>query len=158
MGNSAFPAPEHDHRACLDNSLSRARAAFRASGERFTKLREAVFHTLAESHEALGAYDIIERLRDKGRTVAPISIYRALDVLLAAGLVHRVESRNAYVACHGAHEGDSPVLFMVCEQCGVVAEASHDPLASALQEVAGGAGFTASGAVLEMSGLCCHCR
>lgn len=157
MGNLTFPTPEHDHRACLDNSIARARAAFHESGERLTKLREAVLHILAESHEALGAYDIIERLRDKGRNVAPISIYRILDVLLMAGLVHRVESRNAYVACHGNHDCGSPVLLMVCEHCGVVAEAPDDPLARALNEVADEAGFTASGAVLEMNGLCRHC-
>ncbi len=157
MSHPGFPAPDHDHRVCVDSSIARARDAFHASGERLTRLREAVLRILAGSHQALGAYEIIDRLREKGRTVAPISIYRVLDVLLTAGLVHRIESRNAYVACHGRHACGRPVLLMVCERCGVVAESADRPLARALREAAGAAGFTPRDAVLEMTGLCAHC-
>jgi Fur family zinc uptake transcriptional regulator len=137
--------------------MTRAKTAFAARGERFTKLREAVLRTLAESHEALGAYDIIERLRARGRVVAPISVYRILDTLLDAGLVHRIESRNAFVACHGVHDRGGPVLFLVCEACGTVAESPDRNLADSLQANAGAAGFRPREAVLEMNGLCRHC-
>lgn len=157
MPSPDFPAPGHDHRACLDQVMARAEETFAARGERFTELRRAVLRALAESHEALGAYAIIERLRARGRAVAPISVYRILDTLLEAGLVHRIESRNAFVACHGARGHDRPVLFLVCEACGTVAESPDRALAESLQASAGAAGFSPRGAVLEMNGLCRHC-
>jgi Fur family zinc uptake transcriptional regulator len=158
MAQSDFPSPDHDHRACVEISMARARAAFEARGARLTELREALLRTLAENHEALGAYDIIERLRARGRDVAPISVYRILDMLLQTGLVHRIESRNAFVACHGSHDADgAPVLFLVCEKCGNVAESPDGKLAEELAERAGRVGFRPHGSVLEVSGLCRHC-
>ena len=154
---AAFPTPGHDHSRCLDRGLKRARAAFDARGGRLTALREAVFRALAESHAALGAYDIIDRLRQRGRHVAPISVYRVLDALLEAGLVHRIESRNAYVACFGAHEDADPVLFLVCNRCGTVAESPETDLGAALKQAAGAAGFRPGDTVIEVSGLCRHC-
>lgn len=158
MSKLRFPEPGHDHKACVENSLERAHAAFGARGGRLTKLREAVLRVLAENHEALGAYDIIDRLRAKGRKIAPISVYRILDALLEAGLVHRIESRNAFVACHGAHgEDGAPILFLVCEKCGTVAEAPGGEIAESLKSSAGAAGFETRESVIEASGLCRHC-
>lgn len=158
MTKPKFPTPGHDHGACVANSLERAQAAFGARGARLTELREAVLRALAESHEALGAYDIIDRLRARGRKIAPISVYRILDTLLEAGLVHRIESRNAFVACHGAHGQDgAPILFLVCDKCGTVAEAPGGEIARSLETSAGAAGFETRGSVLEASGLCRHC-
>lgn len=158
MAKPQFPAPGHDHGACVENSLERAHAAFGARGARLTQLREAVLRVLAESHAALGAYDIIDRLRARGRKVAPISVYRILDTLLEAGLVHRIESRNAFVACHGGHgEGNAPILFLVCDKCGTVAEAPGGEIAESLKSSAGAAGFETRDSVIEASGLCRHC-
>lgn len=157
MAISRFPKPGHDHRLCLKRGLERARAAFQSRGERLTSLRETIFRTLAASHSALGAYDIIARLRERGREVAPISVYRVLESLRAAGLVHRLESRNAFVVCFGGHERDRPVLFMVCDSCGTVAESAPGPIAESVSEAAGEAGFQPTGTVLEVSGLCRHC-
>ena len=61
---------------------------------RLTPLREAVLRVLLSSHQALGAYDIIEKLQVNGRRLAPISVYRIIDVLLEAGLAHRLESQQ----------------------------------------------------------------
>lgn len=157
MAKAHFPAPGHDHSRCLDRSLKRARAAFDARGGRLTALREAVLRVLAESHVALGAYDIIDRLRQRGREVAPISVYRVLEALLEAGLVHRIESRNAYVACFAAHEEAGPILFLVCKRCGAVAESPEAGLGATLERAAGAAGFRPGETVLEISGLCRHC-
>ena len=54
---------------------------------------------------------------------APITVYRALDFLRDNGLVHRIESRNAFVACVNNHGGDDLVVFLICERCGAVGEA-----------------------------------
>ena len=76
---------------------------------------------MAQSHSAVGAYDIIERMAEHGPRPAPITVYRALDFLLAHGLVHKIESRNAFVACSHSHEGQ-PAALLICETCGTVSE------------------------------------
>lgn len=158
MTHTGFPAPGHDHSICVESSMERARAVFAHRGERMTTLREAVLRTIAESHTALGAYDIIDRLREKGRAVAPVSIYRILELLLDAELVHRIESRNAFFACQGAHDSSKrPVLFLVCEECGTVGETSDPGLAESLNAAALAARFALRSTVLEVSGLCRHC-
>ena len=100
----AFPAPGHNHMTCLSDAMHRAERAFDAKGLRMTELRRRVFEEIADSHHAVGAYDVLERLGKKGGTrLAPISVYRAIDALLAAGVIHRLESKNAFFACHAPH-------------------------------------------------------
>lgn len=158
MSEAAFPHPGHDHDACVARSIERAREAFQARGGRLTALREAVLRELAASHKALGAYDIMHRLSDRGRQVAPISVYRVLDSLMEAGLIHRLETANAFLACHSDHEGpDRPILFLVCEECGTVVEAASKDVSRAVKKVASTAGFTVTGSVHEARGRCAHC-
>lgn len=152
MSKATFPAPDHDHRACIDRSLSRAREVYANQGSRLTELRKTVLQELASSHKALGAYDIMRRIERKGRTVAPISVYRALESLLAAGLIHRLESCNAYLACHANHEEQRPVLFLFCETCGTVVEAAAPDITQALTTAARHAKFKLSQSVLEALG------
>lgn len=172
-----FPPPEHDHGACLERILERARAVCSLRGVRLTALRERVLREIASSHGAVGAYDIIERLADDGRRLAPISVYRIIDVLAEAGLVHRLESRNAYFACLGGHdlpeenEGadlhPAPagrrdhrdlLVALLCNRCGRVAEAPADDGARrAIDALARSAAFTVTGSVLELQGLCSDC-
>ena len=82
-----------------------------------------MLRVLAASHKALGAYDIVHRLSERGRKLAPISVYRIIDVLIEAGLRHRLESRNAYFACLSQHGGAAPMVVLLCEGCNRVAEA-----------------------------------
>ncbi|HEX5997830.1 MAG TPA: Fur family transcriptional regulator [Hyphomicrobiaceae bacterium] len=159
LPNQAFPAPGHDHGACLDQAMERARTAFAAKGLRLTPLREQVFQTIAAaSHRAVGAYEVLDRLATQGERLAPISIYRAIDALVAAGIVHRFESRNAFFACHAGHEQRQ--LVLACEKCGSVAEVDGAPVFAAIDKVAKDASFSASldkGAVVEVWGLCGNC-
>ena len=122
--SNAFPAPEHDHDRCLAEAMERARAAFSDKGLKLTPLRQSVFREIAASHKAIGAYDVLDRLAAKGERLAPISVYRAIDALVAAGIVHRFESRNAFFACHAGH--DMRQLVLACETCGRVAEVDGD--------------------------------
>ena len=157
--SQAFPAPEHDHEHCLDEAMARARSAFAEKGLRLTPLREAVFQEIAAaSHRAIGAYEVLDRLATRGDRLAPISVYRAIDALVAAGIVHRFESRNAFFACHAGHEQRQ--LVLACETCGSVAEVDGATVFSAIDKVAEGAAFRASsakGAVVEVWGLCANC-
>ena len=113
---------------------------------------------LLGSHKPLGAYEIIDRLAHRGTRPAPITAYRALEFLRENGLVHRIESRNAFIACVHNHPAGELVVFLICEHCGAVGEASSAELAASLTSAAGAAGFVPKSPVIEITGVCSHCR
>ena len=151
-----FPAPRHDHAACIAEGLARAEEACRAGRGRLTENRRAVLELLLADHRPLGAYEIVERFDWKGRRPAPAQIYRALSFLEALGVVHRIASRNAYVACSRRGEGHGTV-FLLCGQCETVAEADGAGLGKAVHDLAGASGFELQGHVLEATGRCSEC-
>jgi len=156
--NIGFPALDHDHKRCVAEALTRAEEACNAHGVRLTPLRRRVLQALAESHSPLGAYEIVERLKKTREPVPAMSVYRALDFLLAEGLAHRIESQNAFLACIHGHDSDDIVLFLLCERCKRVAEVTSGALGRDLSQAARGVGFSARGRVLEVSGLCSACK
>jgi Fur family transcriptional regulator, zinc uptake regulator len=155
VASNAFPAPEHDHDLCLEEAMERARAAFESRGLKLTQLRQSVFREIAASHKAIGAYEVLDRLAARGERLAPISVYRAIDALVSAGIVHRFESRNAFFACHAGHE--TRRLVLACEACSRVAEADGSRVFGAIDKSAAFAGFRARAAVVEVWGLCASC-
>jgi Fur family zinc uptake transcriptional regulator len=155
---SGFPAPDHDHAQCVADTLTRAEEACDERGRRLTPLRRRVLEALAESHSPLGAYDIVERLKGAGEAAPPMSVYRALDFLVVEGLVHRIESRNAFLACVHGHGTGEVVLFLLCERCDTVAEVTSGAVGRDLTQAARGVGFAARAPVLEIKGLCARCR
>jgi Fur family zinc uptake transcriptional regulator len=139
--------------------MAHAEALCAARGQRLTPLRRQVLETLADSHRTLGAYEIMDRLAERGPRPAPITVYRALDFLLDNGLVHRIESRNAFLACishHGEPE-TATTVFLICERCGAVGEAASSAVAQTLQAAARAAGFVPKARVIEVTGICAHC-
>jgi Fur family transcriptional regulator, zinc uptake regulator len=155
---AVFPAPDHDHDRCAADALAQAEALCGKRGERLTPMRRHVLEVLSASHKPLGAYEIIEQVAARGTRPAPITIYRALDFLTAQGFVHRIESRNAFLACISNHAADAPVVFLICEHCGAVGEAASGAVADSLNAAAKNAGFTPKSPVIEISGVCRHCR
>jgi Fur family transcriptional regulator, zinc uptake regulator len=155
--SKAFPGPGHNHVACLSETLARARAAFESRGLRLTDLRLRVLTEIAASHHAIGAYDIIGRLAEKGTRLAPVSVYRAIEALTEAGLVHRLESRNAYFACHASHTGERQHVVLSCGACGTIAEVDGDAVFGAIDAVTARQGFHAEVRVVEVAGRCAHC-
>jgi Fur family transcriptional regulator, zinc uptake regulator len=153
-----FPRPDHDHGRCSADALAHAEALCAQRGERLTPIRRQVLEALAAHHRPLGAYEIMDRLSADGRRRAPITIYRALDFLVENGLVHRIESRNAFVACINNHGQSDVVVFLICENCGAVGEAPGAAVAEALKGAARDAGFSPRSPVIEIAGMCAHCR
>ncbi|MGL5448422.1 MAG: Fur family transcriptional regulator [Rhabdaerophilum sp.] len=149
----------HDHAAALPRLLAEAEAVCRARGVRLTDQRRAVFAALVAHGHPLGAYDLIEKLRPKtGRSPAPIAIYRALEFLQQNGLIHRLETLNAYIACPHHHGAGEPVAFLICETCRHVEEASTDRMSAALEALASAHGFAAQRRVVELGGTCRACQ
>jgi len=157
MAQPVFPAPDHDHDRCTADALAHAEALCLKRAQRLTPIRRQVLETLLESHKPLGAYEIIERA-EKGARPAPITVYRALNFLRGQGLVHRIESRNAFVACVNNHASGDFVVFLICERCGDVGEATAAGVADNLKSAARAAGFSPNTPVIEISGVCAHCR
>jgi Fur family zinc uptake transcriptional regulator len=155
---TGFPAPDHDHARCVADTLTRAEEACGERGRRLTPLRRRVLELLAESHSPLGAYDIVERLKAGSEAAPPMSVYRALDFLVAEGLAHRIESKNAFLACIHGHDTGEIVLFLLCERCGTVAEVTSGAIGRDLAQAARSVGFSARTPVLEIKGLCTTCR
>jgi Fur family transcriptional regulator, zinc uptake regulator len=155
---AVFPAPGHDHDRCLSDAMAVAEAKCIERGQHLTVIRRDVLATLLASHQPLGAYEIMDRISaPKGTRPAPITIYRALEFLRENGLVHRIESRNAFIACVHAHAAGALVVFLICERCGAVGEASSPEVAATLKSAARAAGFTPKSPVIEISGICTHC-
>jgi len=157
MPQLVFPAPDHDHGTCTSEAIAHAEELCAQRTQRLTPMRRHVLETLLASHKPLGAYEIMERLAEHGRP-APITIYRALDFLRENGLVHRIESRNAFVACVHNHADKDPVVFLICERCGAVGEAPGGTVAEAIKASCRAAGFAAKSPVIEIAGVCSHCR
>jgi Fur family zinc uptake transcriptional regulator len=156
-GAAIFPAPGHDHDRCLSDAMAVAEALCLERGQRLTAMRREVLAALLASHQPLGAYEIMDRLASKSARLAPITIYRALDFLRENGLVHRIESRNAFVACVHTHVDGDMVVFLICELCGAVGEASSPEVAATLKSAARAVGFAPRSPVIEISGICTHC-
>jgi Fur family transcriptional regulator, zinc uptake regulator len=154
---SVFPAPDHDHRRCSSDAMAIAEAQCLEHGRRLTPIRRQVLSVLLTSHQPLGAYEIMERLAPRGPRPAPITVYRALEFLRDNGLIHRIESRNAFIACVHNHASAEPVVFLICERCGTVGEAASPEVASTLRSAARAAGFTPKSPVIEINGICAHC-
>ncbi len=153
---ASFDGDEHDHRACLARALEQAALLCAQSGARLTDLRRRVLELIWASHVPVGAYDLLEQLsNDLGRT-APPTVYRALDFLLGQGLIHRVESLNAFVGC--ADPGDEHAgHFLICTECGNAAEL-HDPrIDKAIAASTGDLGFTITRKTVEVLGRCAIC-
>jgi len=149
------PASTYSQRVA--QSVERAANIFTDKKMRFTTLRQQVFAEIAATHGAVGAYEVLERLATKGTRLAPISVYRALDALMEAGVVHRLESKNAFFACRIMHGKGRRQLVMSCEQCGNVDEVDGDIIFETIDKVARKAGFEPRVKFVELSGLCANC-
>lgn len=146
----------HDHRQCVEDGLAEAEAHCAEAGLRFTPVRRAALKILLREHRALGAYELLDRLRDAGFGGQPPVAYRALDFLVANGFAHKIERLNAFIAC--AHPGaDHSPAFLICRKCDVVAEAHSVPTRGVLGEAARASGFRIERTVIEALGLCPSC-
>jgi Fur family zinc uptake transcriptional regulator len=129
-----------------------------------TKNQSLVFDVLSRADGPMSAYTILDRLRDHGFR-APLQVYRALDKLTEFGMIHRLESLNAFVACAhrdseccgGSGHGHGTVAFAICESCGRVSEFHDDAVAHRLDDWATGRGFKPAKTTIEIRGLCQNC-
>lgn len=151
-----FKGIRHNHQRCIHDALVIAEKMCASQGLRLTWLRRRVLALVWERHEPIKAYDILDQLRQEHRGAAPPTVYRALDFLLQAGLIHRVETLNAYVGCG---DPDRPHIgqFLLCRQCGTVAELDAPEITAILAQQAKKLGFQVDRQTVEIRGLCPQC-
>ena len=148
------PDADHDHARCIDDALARAAELCARRGTRLTTLRRRVLELVWQRHAAVKAYDLLDEL---GGSAKPPTVYRALEFLIAHGLVHRLESLNAYVGCpapDASHEGQ----FLICDARGNVSEFEAPAISAAIAEQALRQRFAVAGRTVEVRGTCRECR
>lgn len=137
--------------------------ASRKGAEHAANIMGALEHAV----RPLSAYDLLDKLRPTGVS-APLTIYRALDKLIASGKVHRIESLNAFVACcngehhpgenqHGTATARNAVAFAICDLCGHVDEFLDARVFDRLDESLGDRGFRSRSSAIEVRGTCAAC-
>jgi Fur family zinc uptake transcriptional regulator len=160
MTGQAPPLPSpfaaHDHAHCAADVLGEADRIAAARGLRLTPVRRRVLEILLESHRAMGAYDVLDRLAAEGFGNQPPVAYRALDFLVAQGLAHRVARLNAFTACMHPGQSHAPV-FLICQGCNRVAETEAEPAAAAVAAAAAARGFSVERLTVEALGRCPDC-
>lgn len=151
-----FPAPGHNHAACARAALDAADRLCEANHARFTDMRRTVLSTIWEGHKPITAYDLLARLNADGGKHAPVAVYRALDFLLAQGLVHRISSLNAFVGCPHP-EAVHDACFLICTTCHSVAELDGKLVDESFDAAVAKTGFTIERKIVEVSGTCRFC-
>jgi len=136
--------------------ISQAEQLCRQRGVRLTQQRKAVLKFLCESEKPLTAYELLDLMRVEIKNPAPPTVYRALDFLLEQGLVHKLESLHAYIGCtHPDHRHAGQ--FLICADCGDVAEVEDSSIAKSLKAAGQAAGFQTRRPVVELLGTCAEC-
>lgn len=136
--------------------LRRADQICRERGARLTLQRRRVLEILCAGLQPMGAYEILERLAGSIPGARPATVYRALQFLQSQGLVHRLESLNAYVGCVHPHHPHAS-QFLICRDCGQVEELADPAVEQILGRAVRALGFRADSKVIEVTGCCARC-
>jgi Fur family transcriptional regulator, zinc uptake regulator len=155
--SNPFPPRQHDHDDCVATAIEKGQILCRQKGLRFTRMRRRVLELVWDSHKPVGAYEILDSLNGSGQKAAPPTVYRALDFLIEADLVHRLDSINAYIGCPDpgtSHTGQ----FLICRACRSVAELDDADINLLVERKVTDLGFSAIHQTLEIQGLCSDCR
>jgi Fur family zinc uptake transcriptional regulator len=151
-------APEHH----VHDAAGFVAAVERACGERglrLTPIRARVLRLIAEAGQPTKAYDLLDNVREGegAGAAAPPTVYRALDFLLANGFIHKLESVNAFVACHHPNAAQHSAPFLICDGCHKAVELEDEHVVGTLDAQARALGFSPQTQTLEVHGLCGDC-
>ena len=152
-----FQKNGHNHEQCIKSGMDMAVDLCASRGVRLTTLRSRVLELILQSHQPVGAYDLLDLLKKERSNAQPPTVYRALNFLLDLGLVHRVKSLNAYVGC-GAPNTNHNAQFLICSDCGAAAEISDKRLDKAINALAKDAKFSVIHRSVEVEGKCPNCQ
>ena len=147
------------HSSDIEQRIILAKQSCQAQGVRFTPLREQVFRLVLQAKAPIGAYELLAQLQEqqKDKCLAPPTVYRSLDFLLAHGFIHQLSSTNAFIAC--SQPCDKHVAaFLICQHCHQVQELSVDSISYMLSSVTKQTNFVVKTSVIEITGFCENCQ
>jgi Fur family zinc uptake transcriptional regulator len=147
----------HDHTACIKDAIKKAEAICLQRGTQLTPIRHKVLELIWESHQAVKAYDLLDRIKPFNDSAKPATVYRALDFLLENKLIHRVESMNAFIGCNHL-QGQHDLLLLICEACHQVQERPAKQVMDALANELIDSDFSAQRKTIEIHGICHSCK
>lgn len=149
----------HHHVHDAHGFVDAVERACRERGLRLTPIRALVVRLIAQAGRPVKAYDLLEMVRnaDTVGADAPPTVYRALDFLMANGFVHKLQSVNAFVACHHPNSIEHSVPFLICDRCHSAVELEDVDVVAQLESRAKALGFRPQAQTLEVHGLCADC-
>ncbi len=155
---TSIASTAHNHDRCISSAMQTARQVCSRNGARMTSLRENVLRLIWQSHQPLGAYKLMDMLAAAStRRVAPPTVYRALDFLLEQGLIHRINSLNAFIGC--THPSTRHANnFLICTSCGIAIEFAYQGLQTSIDQTAAELGFSVDAQCIELIGHCANCQ
>ena len=121
---------DHDHQRCIASALKGARVLCEENNARLTPIREFVFEAIWSSHQPLGAYEIVDKLGlnvKTGKRIKAPSVYRAIEFLTNLGLIHRINTLNAYIGRSFPKKAHND-FFLICRICRIATECSTDQI------------------------------
>ena len=140
----------------MEKNIQEAEEYCKENGLNFTPVRRKVLEILLHKNTAIGAYEILDLLREAGFKNQPPVAYRALDFLVQNGFAHKIEQLNSFIGCTHPGKDHSPA-FMICRNCDSVSEEEALVRNFSVSQIALKAGFTVEKAVIEARGLCHSC-
>jgi len=155
-GGEESAAGGHDHLGCIHKAIRTAEQLCAHRGVRLTPIRRKVLELVWEGHRAVKAYDLLDRIKPFEQAAKPATVYRALDFLIEQGLIHRVESLNAFIGCANS-ERRHELLLLICNRCQEVDERPALEVMDAVAREIAQAGFAVHHKAIEIHGLCARC-
>jgi len=154
----ACSSPDH-HVHDAAGFVSAVERACSERGLRLTEIRARVLGLVADAGMPIKAYDLLDKVREGegAGAAAPPTVYRALDFLLANGFIHKLESVNAFVACHHPNAAQHSAPFLICDGCHKAVELEDEHVVATLDAQARALGFSPQTQTLEVHGLCAEC-
>ena len=154
----ACSSPDH-HVHDAPGFVTAVERACSERGLRLTEIRARVLGLVADAGMPIKAYDLLDKVREGegAGAAAPPTVYRALDFLLANGFIHKLESVNAFVACHHPNAAQHSAPFLICDGCHKAVELEDEHVVATLDAQARALGFSPQTQTLEVHGLCAEC-
>lgn len=147
----------HNHEHCIHKALTSAEKICQEKKLRLTPMRKRILELIWTNHKTIGAYELLDVFKQEDPNAKPVTIYRALDFLLSAGLIHKVESINAFVGCLQPETVHHSVI-LICDSCHNAYEVEAQQVYRKIIEVSESIDFKPSQLTLELHGSCKNCQ
>lgn len=147
----------NQHKQCVSKAKIRFNNRLKQYGQSIGTYDEPVMELLLSDHRCLSAYDIADKVSEAGKRVQPVQIYRSLEKLMNLGVVHRISTKNSYIACY--EEGDCKTgQFLICTECKKVKEVESNLIENEITASAEKNRFLITSQTIEVLGLCAKCQ